>query len=175
MKQMAIHNRSNHMDLRRMNCARAVGAVALLVGINLIIGETTAAQETSESLTDILKQDDVAALVAQAMQNGDADRGKSIFHREKLGCVKCHVASPTAIQQGLRSLGPDQRDVGDRLRPEQIVEGVLFPNRSIAKGYESYVVVTVDGKVHKGVLRSQSQQEVVVLDPEKTEAVSIAS
>jgi putative heme-binding domain-containing protein len=171
---MVIHNEPNQTEMQRTKCARAVAIVAILIGFNAVTVQISVAQERAASLTDILKQTDVSELVAQAMQEGDAHRGKSIFHREKLGCVKCHLASPAAVKKGLRSIGPDQRNVGDRLRPEQIVEGVLFPNRSIAKGYESFVVVTVDGKVSKGVPVRQSQQEVVLLDPEKNEAVTIA-
>ena len=171
---MVIHHRSNDTNLRRTNVARAVAAVAFLIGINTVIAETAVAQERSTSLTSILKKTDVSELAAQAMRQGDADRGKSIFHREKLGCVKCHVASPEAIRKGLRSIGPDQRGVGDRLRPEQIVEAVLFPNKAIAKGYESFVVVTVEGRIHKGVPVRESKQEIVLLDPEKNASVTIA-
>ena len=110
MKRIVIHNRPNHTGMPRTNCVRAVAAVAFFIGINIVIAETAAvAQERPTSLTNILKQTDVSELVDQAMQQGDADRGKSIFHREKLGCVKCHVASPEAIKQGMRSIGPDQR------------------------------------------------------------------
>ena len=133
-----------------------------------------AAEDSTPSLTAVLRQANLQELAAAAVERGDVERGESIFRREKLGCVKCHVASPAAVKQGLRSIGPDQRDVGDRLRPEQIVEGVLFPNKSIAKGYESFVVVTVDGKVRKGVPVRQSQQDVVLLDPEKNESVTIS-
>jgi putative heme-binding domain-containing protein len=171
---MVIHNRPNHAGMQRTNCARAVAAVVFLIGINIVIAETAVAQERPASLTNILKQTDVSELVAQAMQQGDVDRGKSIFHREKLGCVKCHVASQAAIEKGLRSIGPDQRNVGDRLRPEQIVEAVLFPNKAIAKGYDAFVVVTDDGKVHKGVLVRQSAAEVVLVDPEKPAPIRIA-
>lgn len=78
------------------------------------------------------------------------------------------MTSPAAVEKGLRSIGPDQRDVGDRLRAEQIVESVLFPTKVIAKGYDSFVVVTDDGKVHKGVMVSQSAAEIVLVDPEKS-------
>jgi putative heme-binding domain-containing protein len=124
-------------------------------------------QDKNPSLAAELKQADLQELAVESAQRGDSERGKAIFHREKLGCVKCHVASPVAIEQGLRAIGPDQRNVGDRLRPEQIVEAVLFPNKAIAKGYESFVVVSVDGKVHNGVLVSQNAKEVVLADPEK--------
>jgi putative heme-binding domain-containing protein len=149
-------------------------SLRLLFCCVLATSRSAAGQDGKSSLATELKQEAISDLVAASLERGDAARGATIFHREKLGCVKCHVASPEAVRQGLRSIGPDQRDVGDRLRPDQIVEGVLFPNRSIAKGYETFVVVTVDGKVHKGVLRSQSKQEVVLLDPEKNEPVTIA-
>jgi putative heme-binding domain-containing protein len=124
-------------------------------------------QDKNPSLAAELKQADLQELSVESVQRGNSERGKAIFHREKLGCVKCHVASPASIEQGLRAIGPDQRNVGDRLRPAQIVEAVLFPNKAIAKGYESFVVVSVDGKFHKGVLVSQNAKEVVLADPEK--------
>ena len=84
---MVVHNRPNHTDMARTNCARVAATVALLIGINIIIVETAVAQERPASLTNSLKQTDASELVAHAMKQGDVDRGKSIFHRDKLGCV----------------------------------------------------------------------------------------
>ncbi len=136
--------------------------------------DRVAAAENKPSLGDALKQASAKEHARTAVRDGDASRGKVIFHREKLGCVKCHVASPAAIEKGLRSIGPDQRDVGDRLRPEQIVESLLFPNKTIAKGYDAFVVVTDEGRIHKGVLVAQSKNEIVLADPEKTNSTTIA-
>lgn len=147
--------------------------VAFLTFVCMPVG-IAAEDSTRPSLAAELKQVGLQELASESIQRGDLNRGKAIFHREKLGCVKCHVASPAAIEKGLRSIGPDQRTVGDRLRPEQIVESVLFPNKSIAKGYDSFVVVTDDGKVHNGVLVSESIKEVVLADPEKTAPTRIS-
>ena len=132
-----------------------------------------AEESTPPSLETVLKQTSLQRLATEALQQGEVTRGKEIFEREKLGCAKCHVATPAASKQGLRAIGPDQDDVGDRLRPEQIVESLLFPNKTIAKGYDSFVVVTNDGTVHKGVLVAQSKDEIVLADPEKTAPVTI--
>ena len=125
----------------------------------LTVSASVRGQDKNPSLAAELKQADLQELAVESAQRGDPERGKEIFHREKLGCVKCHIASPADIEPGLRAIGPDQRNVGDRLRPEQIVEAVLFPNKAIAKGYEAFVVVSVDGKAHKGVLVSQNARE----------------
>ena len=147
--------------------------VVCLLSIHPVV--SMAADDSGKpSLAAELKQFDLRELTEESFQLGDANRGKSIFHREKLGCVKCHVASPEDIASGLRPIGPDQRTVGDRLGPEQIVESVLLPNKVIAKGYESFAVVTADGNVIKGVLISQDQQEVVLADSEKKGLIRIA-
>ena len=91
------HNSREQTTDQRTKSAMAVAVVAILIGLNAVIAETAVAQESPASLTNILKQADGSELVAQAMQQGDANRGKSIFHREKLGCVKCHVASRASI------------------------------------------------------------------------------
>lgn len=171
---MRIQHRRNETSKGGANAARKVAALACVIGLTGVFAVTAVAQDRPVLLTTILKQSDLSELVAEAIRHGDADRGKLVFHRDKLGCVKCHVASPGSMRQGLRTIGPDQRSVGDRLRPEQIVEAVLFPSRSIAKGYESFVVLTVDGETHKGVPIRESKQEVVLLDPEKNEPVTIA-
>ena len=129
--------------------------------------EHASGAENEQPLSTQLQKIPLNSLADSAISLGDQERGKSIFHREKLGCVKCHVATPEETAKGLRSIGPDQRNVGDRLNSKQLVKAVLYPNETIAKGYESYAVVSSDGKVHKGILISQTDEEVTLADPEK--------
>ncbi len=49
-----------------------------------------AAQSKSPLLATELKQLGLLELAAEAVHRGDAARGKAIFHREKLGCVKAN-------------------------------------------------------------------------------------
>lgn len=148
-------------------------SLLFLVCIAFVSMASAVAQDNANSLASELKTVAIADLVAAAAQQGDSERGRAVFQRSRLGCVKCHEVSPEAASVGLQSIGPDQRDVGDRLRPEEIVEAILDPNRTIAKGYEAFVVVTTDGKVSRGLLRSRSKRDVVLLDPEtgRTETI----
>ncbi|NBP89094.1 MAG: hypothetical protein EBU59_11465, partial [Planctomycetia bacterium] len=142
-----------------------------LLGSHAGAAEPGAAGPTA--LSRQLAEQEIAELAADCISQGDPARGETVFKRENLGCVKCHVVTPEAQQAGRRSIGPDQTAIGDRLTPVQLVESVLYPSRVIAKGYESFVVLTDAGTVHKGVLVSQSPLEVVLMSPESGEVVTI--
>jgi putative heme-binding domain-containing protein len=131
------------------------------------------AADPAASLTTALRARASAELASTAIQQGDASRGEAIYRRDTLGCVKCHVVSPQARAEGQRSIGPEQTAIGDRLTPEQLVEAVLYPNRSIAKGYAAFVVLTDAGMVHKGVVVSESPESVVLISPETGKATEI--
>ena len=150
--------------------------VACWSGLGLL-GELVRAAEpggaAKSALSKQLAEQEIAELAADCINQGDPARGEAVYKREKLGCVKCHVVTPEAQQAGRRSIGPDQTAIGDRLTPVQLVESVLYPSRVIAKGYESFVVLTDAGTVHKGVLVSQSPLEVVLMSPESGEVVTI--
>ncbi|HXI40088.1 MAG TPA: c-type cytochrome, partial [Bryobacteraceae bacterium] len=83
-----------------------------------------------------------AALDRQA----DAARGREVF---KSICVKCHRFAGLGVQ-----VGPDLATVQNQ--PKQaLLEDVLMPNKTIAQGYEAYVVVTTGG-TFDGVLGAQT-------------------
>ena len=113
-------------------------------------------------LTDDLKSQSTVKLVADSLKLGDADRGKTIFRREKLGCIKCHEAA-----DGQRPVGPHLTMVGDRLTTTQIVRSILAPNEAVADDFQAYIVLTRDGEIKSGTLVSQSDQEVILIDPDK--------
>lgn len=115
-------------------------------------------------LLSTLSKQPVQQLTSQAVKHGDAERGAKIFLRQKAGCAKCHAAAKDSKQ---KPIGPDLTWIGDRLKPEQIVQAIVDPNATITKGFQSYIVVTVDGKVIAGVLISQSPKEVVLAVADK--------
>lgn len=174
--ELGMHRQRTSVIDRSFVCL-FVWCVACWGGL-VIFGSLARASEpgavTKNSLSKQLAEQAVADLAGACISQGDPARGEAIYKREKLGCVKCHVVTPEVQQQGRRSIGPDQTAVGDRLTPVQLVESVLYPSRVIAKGYESFVVLTDAGTVHKGVLVSQSPLDVVLMSPESGEVVTIA-
>jgi len=76
----------------------------------------------------------------------DAARGREVF---KSICVKCHRFASLGVQ-----VGPDLATVQNQ--PKQaLLEDILMPNKTIAQGYEAYVVETTGGTLD-GVLGAQT-------------------
>jgi quinoprotein glucose dehydrogenase len=95
--------------------------------------------------------DDPLADYRECLEGGDAERGRRIaVERVDLSCIRCHKVDEYG---GL--VGPDLSKIGRKQTREYLLEAIVLPNRSIAKGFESVLVTTDEGKVISGVLRSE--------------------
>ena len=102
---------------------------------------------------------EVARLVRQVENSGDAGRGEELFRSPELNCLQCH-----AIGGGGGHLGPDLSGLGTGSPLDYIVESVLFPNQQIREGYEAWEVSTLDGDFHSGILVRETGDEMVLRD-----------
>lgn len=79
---------------------------------------------------------------------GDADRGaRMVMEGRAAACLACHRCAGKGT-----SLGPDFEDLGTRLEPEQILEATLEPSRSIAEGFDGWLLETRDGAARTGLV-----------------------
>ena len=77
---------------------------------------------------------------------GDSTRGKPVFEEK---CGTCHL--PREDKQ----VGPDLARVkGDT--GTQLLQKILDPSRQIDPSYTNYIVVTTDGRIHDGVIASET-------------------
>jgi putative membrane-bound dehydrogenase-like protein len=94
--------------------------------------------------------------------SGDVARGEQAFKRV---CEKCHRMNGAGAD-----VGPDLGTV--RNRPASLLlADILVPSRSIAAGYEAYVVERISGGVETGVLHSQSPDAIVLRREEGKETI----
>jgi putative heme-binding domain-containing protein len=94
--------------------------------------------------------------------DGDATRGEQVFTRV---CAKCHRMNGAGAD-----VGPDLGTV--RNRPASVLlADILLPNRSIAAGYEAYMVERISGGIESGVLRAQSPDAIVLRREEGKETI----
>ena len=63
-------------------------------------------------------------------------------------------------------VGPNLSGIGKDKTREYLLEAIIHPSRSIAKGYESVLVQTIDGSVISGILRSETDDEMVLVTAE---------
>ena len=95
---------------------------------------------------------------------GDVRRGQTVFNSPKAACLSCH-----AIGYAGGKLGPDLTRIGQIRSERDLLEAIVFPSASFARGYEPVMVTTTGGAVHSGILRNDARDEVVLATGERDE------
>ena len=110
-------------------------------------------------------QHNVAPTFDAEMSGGDPVTGRDIFfNKPEASCGRCHRVG----NQGGDN-GPALDDIGTRLSREQLLESMVKPNASIAKGYETVVVVLTNGLGLSGVLRAEDESSLTLHTPDDGE------
>ena len=116
---------------------------------------------TSQLAAEILKQPipfleqlqsaDAADLALQARQRGNAHRGALVFYTSGAACVNCHVQT----QEG-SPLGPKLAELGE-VTDTHVIDSLLYPSKSIRKGYQTQSVLTTSGEIIVGLVVSEDK------------------
>ncbi|MDX1944702.1 MAG: HEAT repeat domain-containing protein [Pirellulaceae bacterium] len=98
---------------------------------------------------------------------GGAISGKQIFFGRKAACSACHKVGSEGGK-----VGPDLTKVGERRSERDLLEAIVVPSASIARGFDSYTILTADGLTLTGLvvretadslfLRTTDQREIRV-------------
>ena len=120
-------------------------------------------------------------LAAELKGKGDAARGKAVFESQKAACAACHRVGNNGAEVGL-----NLSKIGAIRAPRDLIESILHPSASFARGFEPFQVRTKDGDIITGViaretadaihLRHANNAEVIVklTDIEKIEASKLS-
>ena len=104
--------------------------------------------------------DELVGLVGQ----GDIRRGQVVFANSKASCIACH-----AIGYKGGNIGPDLSRIGKIRTERDLLESLLFPSVSLVRSYEPMVIVTTAGKLHNGLIRKETPDEIVLATGAKEE------
>ncbi len=116
---------------------------------------------SAQGLQEQLERESASRLAQDALDFGDAQRGAIQFHQPQIACSTCHATA--GDQQN--SLGPDlavRAEGSIRLSNSELVDAVLRPSQSIAKGYQTIAILTSQGEIHTALLVEQNADEIVV-------------
>ena len=129
------------IELDLMNTVETIGSVTLK-------GQLRTYREK-------LSSDSVAGF-PYLLQGGDAVRGEHVFfHKMEASCVQCHK-----IKRVGGTAGPELTKLGEGFSRSYILESILFPDAKIAKGFENTTVEMIDGTVHVGFLKKETNTEI---------------
>lgn len=98
----------------------------------------------------------------ETLQGGDVQRGRTIFlERSQVSCVRCHKI---AGQGG--EVGPELTRIGSEKKRDYLLEAIVDPNRQVAKGFETIVVTTIEGRTYAGIIKADDAEKIQILTPE---------
>jgi putative heme-binding domain-containing protein len=117
-------------------------------------GEALLASLTVDSAAQARRLEQVLA----ASGGGDVRRGQAVFNSSKAACFACH-----AIGYLGGTIGPDLTRIGQIRSERDLLEAILFPSASFARGYEPLVVTTQSGTTYSGVLRGDESDALVLV------------
>jgi putative heme-binding domain-containing protein len=107
---------------------------------------------------------DPLARFRPTLAGGDAERGQTVFQLK--ACQSCH-----RVRGQGGTVGPELAGVGQRQTREYLLESIVYPSAKIAKGYETLVVTTTDGKIVTGVLQSEQAGKLTLVAADGKEIV----
>lgn len=105
----------------------------------------------------------LAALEA-ATQGGDAAKGEEVFFGQRAACSACHRVAARG-----EKIGPELSKIGEVRNRRDLLEAIVFPSATLARGYESVSAVTKDGQTHSGLLSRETAAAIFLRTTERAE------
>ena len=112
----------------------------------------------------VVSMDRDAAIRAAIETRGDANLGQQLF--TKANCNACHTVSKDVPQKG-----PYLGSIAATYKRPELVTAILEPSKTIAQGFATTNIVTLDGQSIAGFVTRESADEVVLRTAEAKEFV----
>ncbi len=158
------------MNARRFASVALMGAMATVTAlVALVVGgraglaadaakpapQPAAAPATMPDWSEPL----VAEILADARARGDARRGAGVFSVATTGCTACHKVGPLG-----GAVGPELTTIAKCITPEQIVEAIFWPARTVKPEYQAHALTLADGRVLQGIIKEETAEAVTLVD-----------
>jgi putative membrane-bound dehydrogenase-like protein len=102
--------------------------------------------------------------LAGALAAGDAKHGREIFFGARAACSACHRVGAEGA-----SIGPNLSGIGAIRARRDMLEAIVFPSASFARGFEPVAVATKDGQVHSGIIGRETATAVYLRTTDRAE------
>lgn len=93
------------------------------------------------------------------LEGGDPRRGRELFFSSgAASCRRCHKVGSDGGE-----VGPALTKIGKEKDRGYLLESIVDPNARIAKGYETVLLTTLEGRVHSGILRQEDSEQIQLM------------
>ena len=98
----------------------------------------------------------------ETLEGGNAEKGKKMFYENvALSCVRCHVINGQGGE-----VGPVLDDIGAKVDRKYLLESIVNPSGTIAKGYDFFLISLKNGQGYAGIIKNETDNEVIINSPE---------
>ncbi len=127
--------------------------------------EARGTEELKAAVTEFRKRQQengtLLSLWNECLEGGDIERGRALFFgRSAAACRRCHKVAGSGGE-----VGPDLSKVGKEKDRNYLLEAIVDPSAKIAKGFETVIIVTMEGKIHSGILKTEDESVVQLMTP----------
>ncbi len=98
--------------------------------------------------------------------NGDPRRGHDVFLSARASCSTCHSVGSEGGH-----VGPDLTNIGKIRTDRDLLEAIVFPSSSFARGFEPYQIATHDGRVFSGIIKRENADALFLTGADRLETV----
>jgi len=98
------------------------------------------------------------------LTGGDIKKGREVFYSSKAICSTCHRVGMEGGQ-----VGPNLSAIGAVRTRADLLESTIFPSASLARGFETMVVVTKSGKTITGVMTRETADALVLTSSQRVD------
>jgi putative heme-binding domain-containing protein len=102
--------------------------------------------------------------LSNVLQGGNPTAGKQVFFNRQAGCYLCHRVGTDG---GL--VGPDLTKIGERRNQLDLLEAVVYPSSSLARGFESHSLLIDDGRTLTGLIVRETADSLVLRAADQSE------
>ncbi|MEE3178773.1 MAG: heme-binding protein, partial [Verrucomicrobiota bacterium] len=100
---------------------------------------------------DSRQREENLARLLRAADQGNASRGRVLFHANRSTCSLCH-----RIDNQGGTLGPNLSRIGAIRSAKDLFEAIVFPSATVVNGFESYLLADNRGNAHTGLIHRET-------------------
>jgi quinoprotein glucose dehydrogenase len=105
---------------------------------------------------------DKVAQYRESLEGGDAAAGREVFfNKAAVSCLRCHKVGSDGGE-----VGPNLSEIGSKQKRDYLLESIVDPNKVIAQGFETVILVMNSGKTVAGIIKAETPTEITLINPD---------